>query len=333
MTKMAPASIPRFFSLAPLLDRVQPRPAEAASAWTSSRTLLAAWGESLELHCDTCEWTFEERDARRPAPLAPKPRCSGSSSSAGSRSRLPATLAPALELQLLLSSRRWRVCGGMRPAWRAWPLERGCGATSMSHGQHLQMPAVLQSCPPRTQAGTKPHRTKSEEPEEAIVIGVHFKGEEDIACPSQLEVQLEFLRHGKTTKRLDRARDCSWSRNSHRSGRKTCVPAHWVVSTEEDAEVAAALREAPCALCLCKLMRTRVRDRSAFTRRTRASGTPFTRLPRCARHGLGSDGRACAGIATQSRQVCRLTSCQRRALSQVRAHATASHEDPSRATS
>ena len=30
-----------------------------------------------------------------------------------------------------------------------------------------------------------------------------------------------------------------------RSGRKTCVPAHWVVSTEEDAEVAAALREAP----------------------------------------------------------------------------------------
>ncbi|CAE7205062.1 ANK2 [Symbiodinium sp. CCMP2456] len=117
-------------------------------------------------------------------------------------------------------------------------------------------------------AGTKPHRTKSEEPEEAIVTGVHFKGEEDIACPSQLEVQLEFLR----------------------SGRKTCVPAHWVVSTEEDAEVAAALREVGI--------------------HEEDQGFWDSIYP-----------------ASEMREVCRLTSCQRRALAQVRAHATASHED------
>ena len=58
--------------------------------------------------------------------------------------------------------------------------------------------------PPRTQAGTKPHRTKSEEPEEAIVIGVHFKGEEDIACPSQLEVQLEFFEAGPKRRKVRR---------------------------------------------------------------------------------------------------------------------------------
>ena len=75
----------------------------------------------------------------------------------------------------------------------------------------------LQPCAPRTQAGTKPHRTKSEEPEEAIVIGVHFKGEEDIACPSQLEVQLEFLRQGQNDEKseetiqetISRLRACS----------------------------------------------------------------------------------------------------------------------------
>ncbi|CAE7576092.1 Caskin1 [Symbiodinium sp. CCMP2592] len=55
-------------------------------------------------------------------------------------------------------------------------------------------------------ASTKPHRTKSEEPEEAIVIGVHLKGEEDIACPSQLEAAGVL--------------------EDFRSGRK-CVPAHF----------------------------------------------------------------------------------------------------------
>ena len=35
-------------------------------------------------------------------------------------------------------------------------------------------------------------------------------------------------------------------------------------------------------------------------------------------------------LSLQPRQVCRLTSCQRRALAQVRAHATASHEERSK---
>ncbi|CAE7615012.1 Caskin1 [Symbiodinium natans] len=124
-------------------------------------------------------------------------------------------------------------------------------------------------------AGTKPDRKKSEQAEEAIVIGVHFKGEEDIAAPSQLEVQLEFLRQDE---------------RCLRGGRKTCVPAHWIVSTEEDAEVAAALREVGI----------------------HEEDQPFwdSIFP-----------------ASEMREVCRLTSCQRRALAQIRAHAAASHEE------
>ncbi|CAJ1445323.1 unnamed protein product [Effrenium voratum] len=115
--------------------------------------------------------------------------------------------------------------------------------------------------------GEKPYREKSAEPEEAIVVGVHFTGDQDMGCPAQLEVELEFLRNQ----------------------RKTCVPSHWIVSSEEDAEVAAALREVG------------IHDEDQ----------PFWES---------------VYPASEMREVCRLTWCQRRAVAQVRAQATASHE-------
>eukprot|EP00438_Fugacium_kawagutii_P003939 Skav230539 [mRNA] locus=scaffold1183:357481:369946:- [translate_table: standard] len=108
-------------------------------------------------------------------------------------------------------------------------------------------------------AGEKPNRYKSPEPEEAVVLGVHYK-DDDMAGPSQLEVELEFLRQDPTT--LERTPVERWLFRCvvgwwldgmlhglvlgliRETKKTTCVPSHWIVSTSEDAEVAAALREA-----------------------------------------------------------------------------------------
>ncbi|CAL1145553.1 unnamed protein product, partial [Cladocopium goreaui] len=122
-------------------------------------------------------------------------------------------------------------------------------------------------------AGVKPDRYKSPEPEEAVVLGVHYK-DDDMAGPSQLEVELEFLRDPTTLERTKKA---------------TCVPSHWIVSTSEDAEVAAALREVG------------IHDEDQ----------PFWDA---------------VFPASETREVVRLTTCQRRALALVRAQATYLHQ-------
>ena len=210
-----------------------------AASWPrtrSGRVLCATWCAAVccmvsrcVMRCATCSL-----------------RCSGSSSSVGSRCRTslksPVPHVPHAHL-------RSRAPAAMPPVLPVWQSERACGVTTMLPRCGTAVVPLLLchmlSC--TTEAGTKPDRKKSEQAEEAIVIGVHFKGEEDIAAPSQLEVQLEFLRQDERCLRfhvLDRTFGVFFSHLFSRGGRKTCVPAHWIVSTEEDAEVAAALREA-----------------------------------------------------------------------------------------
>ncbi|CAK9101336.1 unnamed protein product [Durusdinium trenchii] len=126
--------------------------------------------------------------------------------------------------------------------------------------------------------GVKPDRRKSEQPAEAIVMGVHYTGdqerERDIACAPQLEVQLQFLRQDPQTLM---------------PAKLTCVPSHWIISSEEDAQVAEALREVGI----------------------HEEDQPFWDA---------------VFPASEMQEVCRLTQCQRRALAQVRAQATASHQ-------
>lgn len=124
--------------------------------------------------------------------------------------------------------------------------------------------------------GVKPDRRKSEQPAEAIVMGVHYTGDQDIACAPQLEVQLQFLRQDPQT--LQRM-----------PAKLTCVPSHWIISSEEDAQVAEALREVGI----------------------HEEDQPFWDA---------------VFPASEMQEVCRLTQCQRRALAQVRAQATASHQ-------